>query len=228
MSRLPMAAETLLRAMMSGSVDRVVAALHHNASVHVGGKAYSAIHLSHWAEAFVGRAPLDVRVMSRGGSREEPVLTVLIYRTSDIEGPFTWSMRISDDRILRLSMSDSQRPEVPFVVERFLDAVNHGNLPALMQCFADEALVNDELVEYFGRERIRGWGGRHVIGRKLALHAVSCVVSLERAIVTAQVTGEFDVRGLPDPLVLSLYFSLVGDKISQLVILQNLGQDPSA
>ena len=227
MSRLPLAAETLLRAMMSGSVDRVLAALHRDASVHVGGKAYSAPHLSHWAEAFVARAPLDVRVMSRGGSREEPVLTVLIYRTGDIEGPFAWSMRISDDRVLLLRMAESQGPEMPLAVKRFLDAVNHGNLPALMQCFSDDALVNDELVEYLGGERIRVWGERNVIGRKLALHAVSSANNRERAIVTAHVTGEFDVRGLPDPLVLSLYFSLAGDRVSQLVIVQNLAQESS-
>ena len=227
MSRLPMAAETLLRAMMSGSADRVLAVLHPAAFVDVGGKAYSTRCLRGWVEAFVAEAPLDVRVMSRGSGREETVLTVLIYRAGGIEGPFDWSMRISDNRIERLSITEGQGPDMPIVVKRFLDAINRGNLPALMQCFADDALVNDELVEYLGTERIRVWGEQHVFGRKLALHAVSCVATPERAIVTAHVTGEFDVRGLPDPLVLSLYFSLVGEKVSQLFILQNLDQQSS-
>lgn len=227
MSRLPAAAETLLRAMMSGSVNRLLAALHRDASIHVGDRAHSGRSLRSWAEAFIAGAPLDVRVMSRGGSREEPVLTVQIYRPGAIEGPFAWSMRISDDRILRLSMAESRGPDMPPVVERFLDAVNHGDPAAVMQCFADDALVNDELVEYAGGERIRLWTERHVVGRRLALHAVSCSASRERAVVTAHLTGEFDARGLPDPLVLSLYFSLLGDSISQLVVLQNVGQEPS-
>lgn len=53
-------------------------------------------------------------------------------------------------------------------------------------------------------------------------HPISCVNNREQAIVTAYLTGEFDARGLPDPPVLSLYFSVVGDKVSQLVIPQNL------
>lgn len=165
---------------------------------------------------------MDVRIMSRGGSRTEPVLTVLIYRAANIQGPFTWSMQLSDERIRLLRMTDSHHAAMPPVVKRFIDAVNHGNVLPLIQCFAGDALVNDELVEYSGVERIRVWGEQHVIGRKLALHPTSCVTNRERATVTAHVTGEFDVRGLPDPLVLSLYFSLVGDKVSQLVILQNL------
>lgn len=213
--------------MMSGNVDRLLAAFHRDASVHALDRAYPARCLRSWGEAFIARAPLDVRVMSRGGGREEPVLTVQIYRPGLIEGPFAWSMQISNDLILRLSMAESRAPDMPPVVECFVDAVNHGNPASLMQCFADDALVNDELVEYVGSERIRVWTERHVIGRRLALHAVSCVASPGRAVVTAHVTGEFDVRGLPDPLVLSLYFSLLGEKIIQLVVLQNLGLEPS-
>lgn len=222
MSRLPVAVETLLRAMMSGSADQVLAMFHSDASVQEGRETYSAPCLRRWAGNFVARAPMDVRVMSRGGNRTEPILTVLIYCAGNIEGPFTWSMQLSDDRIRLLKMTEGLYPEMPVVVKRFLDAVNHGDLYPLMQCFADDALVNDELVEYSGEERIRVWSEQHVIARKLALHATSCAINRERAIVTAHVTGEFDVRGLPDPLVLSLYFSLAGDKVSQLVILQNL------
>lgn len=222
MSRLPVAVETLLRAMMSGSADQVLTAFHPDAFVQVGGETYSAPRLRHWFDAFVGRSPLDVRIMSRGGSRPEPLLTVLIYRAGNIEGPFTWSMQLSDERIRMLRMTESQHPDMPPVTKRFIDAVNHGNLLSLTQCFANDALVNDELVEHSGEERIRVWGEQHVINRKLALHPISCVTNRERAIVTAHLTGEFDARGLPDPLVLSLYFSLAGDKVSQLVILQNL------
>jgi hypothetical protein len=222
MSRLPMAAEALLRAMLSGSADRLLAALHRDATVNVGERAYRKGCLRRWAEEFISRAPLDIRIMSRGGTREEPELTVQIYRASAVEGPFTWSLRIADERILQLSTAESHGPNMPAVVERFLDAVSHGDVISLIQCFTDDAVVNDELVEYLGSERIRAWSERHVIGRRLALHAVSCVTSRERAIVTVHATGEFDVGGLPDPLVLTLYSSLMDDRITQLIILQNL------
>jgi len=33
--------------------------------------------------------------------------------------------------------------------------------------------------------------------------------------------GTYDKTGLPDPLILSFYFSLRGDQITQLIILRN-------
>ena len=40
-------------------------------------------------------------------------------------------------------------------------------------------------------------------------------------IVTADVDGSYDKRGLPDPLVLAFYFSAQSDLIVQLIILRN-------
>ena len=39
--------------------------------------------------------------------------------------------------------------------------------------------------------------------------------------VTANVDGNYDKRGLPDPLVLAFYFTVQGDLIVQLIILRN-------
>jgi hypothetical protein len=39
--------------------------------------------------------------------------------------------------------------------------------------------------------------------------------------VTANIDGNYDKRGLPDPLVLTFYFSAHGDRIAQLIILRN-------
>jgi hypothetical protein len=40
-------------------------------------------------------------------------------------------------------------------------------------------------------------------------------------IVTANVDGNYDKRGLPDPLGLAFYFTAQGDLIVQLIILRN-------
>jgi hypothetical protein len=40
-------------------------------------------------------------------------------------------------------------------------------------------------------------------------------------IVTANVDGNYDKRGLPDPLVLAFYFTAQGGLIVQLIILRN-------
>jgi hypothetical protein len=41
------------------------------------------------------------------------------------------------------------------------------------------------------------------------------------SIVTANVDGNYDKRGLPKPLVLAFYFSMQGGLIVQLIILRN-------
>jgi hypothetical protein len=43
----------------------------------------------------------------------------------------------------------------------------------------------------------------------------------DNLIVTADVDGNFDKRGLPDPLVLAFYFTPNNDLIIQLIILRN-------
>jgi len=40
-------------------------------------------------------------------------------------------------------------------------------------------------------------------------------------IVTANIDGDFDKRGLPEPLVLAFYFTPHDDQIVQLIILRN-------
>ena len=42
-------------------------------------------------------------------------------------------------------------------------------------------------------------------------------------IVDAVMDGEFDKTNLPDPLILTHYFSVVGDEIVSLVIILNSG-----
>ena len=42
-----------------------------------------------------------------------------------------------------------------------------------------------------------------------------------RDVVSAEIDGEYDKTGVPDPLVLTFYFSLRDDKITRLIILGN-------
>jgi hypothetical protein len=40
-------------------------------------------------------------------------------------------------------------------------------------------------------------------------------------IISAAVDGEYDKTGLPDPLILTYYFTLAGDQIASLIIVGN-------
>jgi hypothetical protein len=53
------------------------------------------------------------------------------------------------------------------------------------------------------------------------MRVVKIVEHYGHFIVTANIDGNYDKRGLPDPLVLAFYFSACGERIVQLIILRN-------
>ena len=117
--------------------------------------------------------------------------------------------------------SDALIAELPPPVVAYIQATNLGDLDALLATFVDDALVNDQLVDYWGKAAIAAWAARDVIGERLTLKVVKTVQHYGHSIVTAHADGLFDKRGLPNPLVLAFYFSSYGDKIVQLIILRN-------
>lgn len=110
---------------------------------------------------------------------------------------------------------------LPAPVCDYVRATNSGDIAALVGTFVDDALVNDQLRDYWGRAEITSWAERDILGDGLQLKVVKTVLHYGHSIVTAHVDGSFDKRGLPDPLVLAFYFSSRGDKIVQLIILRN-------
>lgn len=111
--------------------------------------------------------------------------------------------------------------ELPSAVAAYVRATNAGDLDALLETFVDDALVNDQLVDYWGKGAIAAWATHDIIGERLTLEVVKIVQHYGHSIVTAHVDGLFDKRGLPDPLVLAFYFSSHDEKIVQLIILRN-------
>jgi hypothetical protein len=109
----------------------------------------------------------------------------------------------------------------PIPIVAFIEATNRRDLNGLVDAFADDALVNDQLQDYWGRGEIEGWATRDIIGERLSMDVVHTREHHRHLILTANVDGNFDKRGLPDPLVLTFYFSVAGDKIVQLIILRN-------
>jgi len=53
------------------------------------------------------------------------------------------------------------------------------------------------------------------------MNVVGVIEQYGSFIVTANIDGDFDKRGLPDPLVLAFYFTPHDDQIVQLIILRN-------
>jgi hypothetical protein len=118
--------------------------------------------------------------------------------------------------------SSSDAPVLlPPLVATFVEATNGFDLEQLMDTFADDALVNDQLRDYWGKAAIRDWAERDIIGDRLTIAVTKIVSHYGNFIVTANVDGNFDKRGLPDPLVLAFYFTSHHELIVQLIILRN-------
>jgi hypothetical protein len=120
--------------------------------------------------------------------------------------------------------SSSDAPVLlPPLVATFVEATNGFDLEQLMDTFADDALVNDQLRDYWGKAAIRDWAERDIVGDRLTIAVTKVVSHYGNFIVTANVNGNFDKRGLPDPLVLAFYFTPHRELIVQLIILRNRG-----
>ncbi len=114
---------------------------------------------------------------------------------------------------------------LPAPVASFVAAVNAFDSSAILQVFADDALVNDIRREFRGKPAIRSWVDREIVRPKVTLAVMNVREHYGDVIVTGQIDGEYDKTGLPDPLVMTFYFTLRftdrGDQIVQLIIIHN-------
>src|SRR3984957_8754171 len=78
---------------------------------------------------------------------------------------------------------------LPASVAAYIQATNACDLDALLTTFVDDALVNDQLQDYWGREAIAAWAARDIIGERLTLKVVKTVQHYGNSIVTAHVDG---------------------------------------
>jgi hypothetical protein len=110
---------------------------------------------------------------------------------------------------------------VPPLVAEYVEATNSFDLERLMGTFAEDALVNDQLRDYWGKPAIREWARHDIIGERLTMNVTKLIKHYANFLVTANVDGNYDRSGLPDPLVLAFYFNAHDDLIVQLIILRN-------
>jgi hypothetical protein len=111
--------------------------------------------------------------------------------------------------------------EMSAPVAAYVEATNSFDLERLLELFADDALVNDQLRDYWGKVAIREWAERDILGQSLTMDVTTVIEHYGNCIITANVRGKFDMTGLPDPLVYAFYFTPHGERIIQLIILRN-------
>ena len=122
-----------------------------------------------------------------------------------------------DDEVL-CSAERTGRP--PTLVAAYVEATNNFDLERLMATFAElSSMTSYETIG--GKPAIREWAKRDIIGERLTMNVTKVINHYGNFIVTANVDGNYDKRGLPDPLVLAFYFTAQSDLIVQLIILRN-------
>ncbi len=57
-------------------------------------------------------------------------------------------------------------PELPLFVERFVEAINQGDTEAFLDLFMSDGVVNDWGRRFVGRDEIRKWSDKELIGAK--------------------------------------------------------------
>jgi hypothetical protein len=224
-ANLPSAVATLLRAVQARDGSELSAIFCEEAVILDQGREHRADTINEWLDRTFWRAGATAHPINLARRGHQTALTVLV-RADRMDGAtepaeYDWLLTIEGGRISELTIARARPIDLPAPVAAYVLATNTFDLDALVSAFADDALVNDQLCEYWGTAAIREWAERAVIGVRLTMYVVKAVDHYGNAIVTANVDGDYDKRGLPDPLVLAFYFSAHRDKIVQLIILRN-------
>jgi ketosteroid isomerase-like protein len=109
---------------------------------------------------------------------------------------------------------------LPTVVRDHIAAVNAFDVEAIMATLADDAFVYDNRREFWGREAIRAWIAKEIVGDRVTMDVTEVVARDELTIVRARYDGNYDKTNLPADLILTSYFTLRDGKIVTLIIVR--------
>jgi ketosteroid isomerase-like protein len=104
-------------------------------------------------------------------------------------------------------------------------AINSFDVDAVMDTFAEDALVNDVSREFWGREHIRSWIAKEMVGDHVTLEPIEVVDNEGFYAVRCKFDGDYDKTNLPDPLIMTNYFRVDNGKIVTLFVIKN--SDPT-
>jgi ketosteroid isomerase-like protein len=222
-SNLPVPIAAFLNAVQRRDFDALLAVFADDAVVSDRHGERRGDALKGWSGRYLLCAGIrPVNVERRDG---KTIVTVIVWddiRTNSSDPlQLDWCFTVAGGRIAALTVSHEPALELPVPVSSFICATNTLDLDMLLASFADDALVNDQLHDLWGIQAIGKWAARDLIGVRMTMHVVKVVEHYGHTIVTANVDGDYDKRGLPEPLVVTFYFSISDNKIVKLIILPN-------
>lgn len=183
--------------------------------------------LGRWLTDLTNRGKVDIHPINVARLSGTVIVTALVGPIARPgSGPadqLDWHFTIRGDKVAAISILQTLWPDMPKAVIAFIRATNAFDLSGVLNALADDALVNDQFKSYWGKSAIREWALRDVVGDRLTMYVSSATKHYKCTIVTANVDGEYEKSGLPDPLVLEFFFEVLSDKIIRLIILRHLG-----
>jgi hypothetical protein len=115
----------------------------------------------------------------------------------------------------------SKTTQLPAVIKDFIIATNNHDGNAFIACFADDAFVNDFARNFWGKEQIRKWSDKEMIGDKVTFEADQMVEHYGDYMITALTDGNYDKTKAPDPTYLDYFFTVKDDKIVKMLVIKN-------
>ena len=110
---------------------------------------------------------------------------------------------------------------IPPVIQKFIEASNSGDRKAYLDCFTDDALVNDIQREFRGKRTIKRWSDEELFKVYVTMKVVKVTHHHGDTFLKAKIDGNYDKKAAPDPLFLDFYFFLTGRKIATLMIIRD-------
>ena len=111
--------------------------------------------------------------------------------------------------------------ELSGVVAEHIAAVNAFDVDRIMATLADDAYVNDNHREIWGPDSIREFFTREFVGDHVTLEVIEVVDHHGDVIVRARYDGDYDKTNLPAELIMSSYFGVSDNKITDVTIIHN-------
>jgi ketosteroid isomerase-like protein len=107
------------------------------------------------------------------------------------------------------------------VIAAHISAVNSFDIEAIMDTFAEDALVNDAAREFWGRDHIRAWIAKEMVADHVTVEPVEVVDNAGLFAVRCKFDGDYDKTNLPNPLIMTNYFRVADGKIVTMFIVKN-------
>ena len=159
LSTLPQPIKAFLQATASRDRAGVLSSFADDAVLIDMGKEHRGEEIAHWADNLYLGSNVRVHPLHAEERDAHTILTVAVdgdYAALGVTEPFQldWHIDLAGDRIARLRMVE-EKLNLPAPVLGFVQAMNMYDLDGMVSRFAPDAIANDQMRHYEGRDAIR-------------------------------------------------------------------------